>query len=308
MTARTRKPCPGCARQTRDGLLCLRCVAVARSQLERLAALWPSLVESVTRQTRMGPRSEGRSGSIHGPVPYDPGASEVAARIRATLWRWVRDAVEDHGAPMPADTVPAWCAALVLDLSAIRREPDAHLLTGDLSGCIRDILRAIDYPDDRARVATGRPCPSHTADGEPCGGRLVAVFPAEGTPHIDCPVRQGAVEGCGAVWAPQRWDSLIVAVETREALIAAQIGRGGPAAGNRGSYLAAVEWGPRLDLLTVADAVVLYGVPRSTLYRWISEGHVQRREVGGVEEMLVSASEVSRAIVEHPTRGAILGR
>ena len=273
--SRSARPCPKCHERSRDGLLCPACTKAAAAKLRELAHDWRHLEEAIARQTVMGSRSEIRAQATGGPLPWNDNPSRVARTIRSTLWRRVRDALQAHPADLP-DHPAAWCQWLAGLMPDLRREPDAHRLAEDVEACHRDLLRAIDYPDDRARVLTGRPCPERTIDGEPCTGRLVAVFPTDRaeTPHIDCPLELDS--GCGRTWAPQAWDGLVKAVAAREAQIEAQKARVRKADDDvtLGRYMAPATWLGRRTFITVADASLVYGIPTSTLYRWIGTGRI----------------------------------
>lgn len=293
--------CPYCGERSGDGHLCHECTRATKRALRRIAKLWPTLQETITRQDKFGSPSEVRSDAIYGPVPFSERASATADDVRAKLVGWVKVCMEDYQAPCPADRVPAMCRMLVDYAPRLRTSPAAEEWADEIAEARDSVARAVDLPSDRAKVPTG-PCPERTSDGEPCSGVVVAVYPKDDDerPRMDCTPPAPGVQVCAGSWTPEGWANVGERIMARKRQIDEQKRRGRPEAEVM-SYLEPPKLLGVKVMLTIADAVVVCGVPRSTLYRWLSSGRVEQRKVidpVGRPVMVVDPADVTRAWAE----------
>lgn len=205
--------CPACHGRSTDGHPCHQCWRNHRRRLEALPSLDAELETTIARQDHLGQQSDIRAATVHGPLPYNPEASDVRTTLRATIASWARLLCDDYAHPYPADTITAM-ATLVADLRQARTHPAAL----DLHDEIRDIhaaaTRAIDYPDERGRIKVG-PCPEHDQEGEPCGGLLWAHVPREQPTFMRC-------DCCTREWDSESWKALGRSVQRRLDQVALQ--------------------------------------------------------------------------------------
>lgn len=163
--------CPRCDAATSDGALCTRCTSTLRRTLHDIAHLWPTLVETITRQDRTGTPSEIRSHDAGQPIPFREHAAQLAQDVHAILASWMRAAHQDLGIAMPpADQVPAICWRLHNAAPALRRHPAAADLTNEIVNLADRIRIEIDLPAVRLRTKVG-PCPD-----DDCDGTLIATI------------------------------------------------------------------------------------------------------------------------------------
>lgn len=157
--------CPRCAAATSDGALCTRCTSTLRRTLHDIAHLWPTLVETVTRQDRTGTPSEIRSHDAGQPIPFREHAAQLAQDVHAILASWMRAAHQDLGIALPADDqVPAIAWRLHNAVPALRRHEAAADLTNEIVNLADRIQTEIDLPTIRTRITIG-PCPNPDCDG-----------------------------------------------------------------------------------------------------------------------------------------------
>ena len=191
--------CPLCGGRAKDAHPCPTCWRRHRRRVEALPSLDAELETTITRQDHLGQVSDIKARTVHGPLPYNPDASEVRTQLRATLVSWVRLSCDDYQQPYPSDTIEA----MALHLADTRRAR-THEAALEFHDEIRDLhhacLRAIDYPDERGRIKVG-PCPEHGPDGEPCGGLLWAHLPREEVVFMRC-------DCCGREWSSIEWATL----------------------------------------------------------------------------------------------------
>lgn len=221
-------PCPNCGGKTRDGLLCGPCVNATRDRLQALPGWWVELQRTVTRQARL--TAPGGARGTTTPLPFDPDASDVAARIRTGvttehgirngLTGWIRITVEDLGAPWPRRGVTDLCNHLEAWLPQLRRHQAAAELAADAWGWIDAIRSQIDYPDERARIKAG-PCPEVDDEAEPCPGTVWAIIPqdCDQSAYAACDSCNGDERG---LWPSLQWRRLGPRIEKRRAQIEAQ--------------------------------------------------------------------------------------
>lgn len=209
-----KRECVRCGRRSDAAPICQSCIKSARQALAGIADNWRHLTEAITRQTRMQPDSQGRSANR--PLPVNIDASRVADSVRNTLVGWVRVLCEDNHLDPPTNTVAAICAWLDSNHHLIRRHEAAADCVDELIDACGMLTRAIDYPDDKARIFVG-PCPEADAEGDPCPGEIHAIIPEResGAPRMECRV-------CGNVWASEQWTRMGVRVQRRAAQIEQQ--------------------------------------------------------------------------------------
>lgn len=270
-----KRECVRCGRGQSDvATICSACIKSARQALTGIADNWRHLTEAITRQTRMQPDSQGRSANR--PLPVNIDASRVADSVRNTLVGWVRVLCEDNHLDPPANTVAAICAWLDSNHRLIRRHEAAADCVDELIDACGMLTRAIDYPDDKARIFVG-PCPETDAEGDPCPGEIHAIIPEResGAPRMECRV-------CGSVWASEQWTRMGVRVQRRAAQIEQQKTYG-RIPDEWGELIAQAEERERRlqrasmgALVSIDDAARHADVTPSTLRRWVAQGVVKR--------------------------------
>lgn len=166
--APTEHLCPACRQPAPTTTLCWDCAKRLHRLLARLAEDIAELHTQLTRQSRQGRRTAGRSAER--PLPYDTTASDVLADVRSVLVGWTRVAVEHDGPPFPADTEPAM-------LRHLRRthwqtHPAADELLDELTWLHERVIAAIDSPAERRYLG---PCGSVDIEGVECAGDVYAV-------------------------------------------------------------------------------------------------------------------------------------
>ena len=188
--------CPACMdKPAHEGGPCRLCWRATEIRVAELTAWWAELETTFTRQARINEPGEGRTDNtpkLDDPTtwrrPYHTGASRVARRIRNSAVGWVKVTVEDFGATMPRNTMPAMFTHLAAYLKPIRRHEDAAEFVNDVANWTWRIKAVVDQPSHRAKIHVG-PCPLYDDDNEPCSGEVFAVFPfhdTEGAPMMGC--------------------------------------------------------------------------------------------------------------------------
>lgn len=278
----TTRPCPSCGEHTRDGHLCWRCTRHTKRALLRIAELWPTLQETITRQDRTGTTSEIHAQTIHGPLPFAPVASDVAARVRTDLTHWTHICIDTYQAATPPDRIPSMCRFLVAYAADLRRHEHAGTWADQVTWARDSILWAVDLTDRRTPAG---PCPESTEDGEPCPGVIVAIYPVDEnvSPRMDCTRPHGLPDGakvCGRSWPSQDFRHLGGRILARQQQIDEQIARGRPRTDSDDTaatvYTPPQPWSGGKLLLSIADAAIIYGVPRSRIEWWIRNGDLER--------------------------------
>lgn len=312
---RARRPCPACKKLTRDGMLCHHCTAQTRAALTGIIYDWTELQATITRQDQLGPLSEVRAEQIYGPLPYKLAASRTATDIETTLRRWTTVLVHDFRIPIPVsiDRAPLMCRLLLGWLPRLRSHACAAEFASDTLGAWASLRHAIDTPDERSRVKVG-PCPGHTEDAEPCGGTLWGRFPADPTlpATVTCEPDSALVEVCGTEWPSRSWDQLGTAVMGRIRQVAAQRARASTPEASASRYMDPPAWLGGREFISVPDAASIYGVPSSTLRRWVAEGDLPNHGPESAskarrDQILLLPVEVTAAIGRHRDREARRG-
>lgn len=265
-------PCPNCAGRTRDGHLCPTCTRYAADRLRCLPEWWVELHRTITRQAKLTPPGGG-AGSGSKPLPYNPDASAVADTVRAGIVGWVRITVEECAAPWPRDGITDLCEHLSNWLSTLRKHEAAADLVQDLWSWSDSIARAVDYPDERAKIAAG-PCPETDDDGEHCAGTVAARFPEDPTERawMEC-------AECGWRAESREWDEAGARIAARAKAIARSDALALEVTGGQRPktiYGTPPQWlGPKV-FLTVSDASLTWGVPEREIRRALAAGALTR--------------------------------
>ena len=310
LTGHPIRVCPFCGEGSRDGHLCHKCTGNVRKAIVRVAQLWVSLEEAITRQDHLQPPNEVRAEVLFGPLPFRLVPSEVAKDARQRLSRWVGVVVATSSGSGPENSIGAYCRYLLDHTPMLRVRDDAEEWADDMTLCRDQIAGAVDLPAERSRVTVG-PCPERTDDEEPCSGIVVAVYPSDmdESPHMDCtpppPGEDGKpIKVCARSWTPPQWAHLGARIAAKQQQVAMQKARV-HSDGEVMRYLEPPEWLGAKVFLTVADASVVCGVPLSTLHRWVKAGEVPaqmvpatvlgKREVQVVDPAKVAARQ-ARAV------------
>lgn len=192
------------------------------------------------------------SGTAEDRLPIVPAVTEARERLAGVLRSWARLVVDERGLHGPReDRLPAVCAWLVGHVDWLAAHPAVDQMIVEVRAAITAAWPCA-YPSGRRRVRLG-PC------GGECPGTLTATVAAcdELLPALV------ACDGCGRAVPSSQWRRL-----RRE--------------------LTGVDHDPPL---TVPAACGLYGVPETTLRRWVARGMVV--DVG-VSEVRVLGSSVER--------------
>lgn len=274
------RECPSCGEFSADSHLCHKCLRSTKRAIVRISQLWVSLEEAITRQDHFAPPSEVRASSLFGPLPFRPVPSEVARDARERLVKWV--AIASVGHATPNNTIGAYCRFLLSRADKMRTAVYAESWADDMALTRDEIAGAIDLPAERSRVNVG-PCPEHTDDGEPCAGRIVAIYPSDldESPHMDCTIPAAGVKVCGRSWPASQWAHLGDRIQARQQQIDAQKSRVKPDE-TVTEYSEVPEWTGGRTFISISDASMIYGVPRKTLEGWISRGKLRSYPVAGL--------------------------
>jgi hypothetical protein len=240
--------------------------------------MWPTLRETVARLDRFGSASEGHASAVYGPLVYRDDVARVGDQIRAALVAWVGVCVTTFRAPWPVNSIGGICALLAGQASNLRRHDRAAEWCAEMIDCRDRLMRVVDIQDRRALVG---PCPDHTPDGEPCTGRVFAIYPADETlrPRMDCVPTDRQVGSCQKMWPPEQWTSTAARIDARQLQILAQQK---PVELEPGEYSPDPTWLGGRGFISVTDASLIYGVSRSKLERWIRDGKLTSHRPVGV--------------------------
>lgn len=175
--------CPGCDRRSRDGLLCLDCLAPLRSALEQLVPACPMpgvlpweqaaspglaalLEDQLARLGQSGTGNGGRGGSSA--LLFDASSRRALDGLRAALALAVLDLGDGDGWPDDRGGDAAQLAAmaewLLARLDRLRRHPRAVAMCDEITAAVRRGRRVLD---PSAVVEYAGEC-------ELCGGALFA--------------------------------------------------------------------------------------------------------------------------------------
>lgn len=141
-----RQRCESCKRPFRDARLCWTCTDRLERRIAELPALDRELEIAETRQTALGPTSEGRAAETA--VVFNPGAAVVRLEFTATIVAWAKDWHTFTGPP----TVEGCSRVLLRSVPKIRQHETAAQLFDEIDYCSRRAWSAIDLPADRTRV------------------------------------------------------------------------------------------------------------------------------------------------------------
>lgn len=120
-------------------------------------------------------------------LPYDPGVSNVADHLRATLVSWAKLVVEDRGLPWPADTLADMSAMLLGQVEWLRHQPFGGEAVTDIRQAAWRGWAVCDQPVERVYAG---PCDRKGEHGDtPC---LEELYVPLGASEAEC--------RCGLVW------------------------------------------------------------------------------------------------------------
>jgi len=268
--------CPVCDGRSNDGFLCHTCTRIIKRELLSVGVRWHDLRITISRLSKIGPESE-RAGSSSRPNPYDVDVAALASDIRARLVGWVKLAMDEFGAALPHDTVPALCRFVIEWLPVYRKHEAASELfdevmalpwRGEVRPMGRQVMRAIDLPS-HTQVKVG-PCPEAVED-EPCSGTVTATFPKD----VTDPAWMECGE-CHWVSDSRHWDVDGERIRQRARKIrnAALLSRAMFGDPNPPTYTPPYHHVP--VLLTVPDAALTWGIPERRIRKKIEQGKITR--------------------------------
>jgi hypothetical protein len=136
--------CPACAGRSDDGLVCARCTGYAVNDLAAIAALWPDLEITLTRQAKLGGTAGRRARSAVSPVPFHEAAAAVVGDVRLALVNWMT--AFDLGDTVATTNPAPICRWLIERVNRWRGHPDGHRFADEIGDCARRVLRVIDAP------------------------------------------------------------------------------------------------------------------------------------------------------------------
>ena len=144
--------------------LCAECTQALRAALDRIADLWPDLVDAAGKRLN---QTHGAhvSGTPETALPFNPRAADLERQVTEAVNRLVLAVVTRTHQNAPSGDIPErarWCEQRVF---AARFIPSIGAHRGDLDYVARDIASAVDKPNRRIPIPT--PCPD-------CGGSLEA--------------------------------------------------------------------------------------------------------------------------------------
>ncbi|WP_406864146.1 hypothetical protein ABZO31_28385 [Streptomyces sp. HUAS MG47] len=230
--------------------LCEGCRDRLEAGLRQLPGLYAECERVLGGGAADGLRERTSGGSLPG-LPFNGAASEVRARMLATLGSWSGLVAQQRGLPAPGRTVATTTAFLLRNVSWLAAHPAAAEATEEIAKLVRAAGRVARVDGSRS-VRVGRCAESG------CPGTLSLTLSDRARaaePEIRCDVDPAHS------WAGHRWSELHRAME-------AGVTRDGPAP-------AAERW------LTAADISLLQQVPVGTVYRLASEQRWRRRHRAG---------------------------
>jgi hypothetical protein len=143
--------------------ICRACVSATRRHLANQTAYLADLETELARMTAKQPPNDGGKSS-ETPLPYSPVAGDLIAEQRAILSSWVRLMIEeDILRHTPADTIPAFAAALDTRMPEFRSHPAAGDFRLEIRNLSARIVKCIDLPEYRMRMVAGS-CPEQYPD------------------------------------------------------------------------------------------------------------------------------------------------
>lgn len=227
--------CSACDNPVRDAFICNRCTRQTRHHLADQAAHHGELITALTRMVKMNAANDGGKAAsralgwttmgdrfladitdkelralVSSLPPARPAADAMHSQ-RSLLVSWCR-LLNDEGIAtgLPANTIPAMACFIEVRLQDLRKHECAGELVHELRELHKQIMRAIDTPENRTKVHVG-PCPATWVEGIEgggqetvyCQGQIDAIFPRdeEQRPVIKC-------ESCRSEWTPEHWSKI----------------------------------------------------------------------------------------------------
>lgn len=293
------RKCASCDEPASDNeTICRRCTRQTRHHLADQAAHYEELVVALTRQVKMNAANDGGKSSpnllwsgigdmyvgrqqsgewvtpdllkrISASLPPARPAADAIHTQRNVLVSWTRLLVEEEIAPdYPADSIPALACFIESHLGRLRMHECVGELVDEMRKLARQIMVAIDTPENRTKVHVG-PCPHEWveelegggAEMVRCDGQVDAIFPrdTEQRPVIRC-------EMCRSEWTAERWEHVGKEIHKRKQVDA---------------LLDRVLNGGRSRWETVQDAARMLAVPEREIRRAVERRKIRALVVGG---------------------------
>ena len=134
-------PCGTCTAPITDtATICHQCNERLRQVCVELPEIDRELETTALKLSRMG------SGAGGADLPFDPVASQVRSDLRGALAGWCRILHDDHGVPIPHDTIDDM--AHTIATSDIRLHEAGGECLSELVDLRVRALRAVDYPEE----------------------------------------------------------------------------------------------------------------------------------------------------------------
>lgn len=156
-----------CGKPT-DATLCNDCTRHARKQLRDLAWVWPELEATITRQTRIGDRTHGKSADT--PVYFDEKASAARVDTEVVLESW--SAVFQ----VTAGPVSIMCHRLESAWRTWHKHEAGQEFHDEILRLRRRVWGSVDIARWRYPKIEGGICPQPTTTGT-CGGQIFGRVP-----------------------------------------------------------------------------------------------------------------------------------
>lgn len=155
----------GCGRPMPTGdqsTACPRCWNILERNLGQVPALVVELDTTISRQAAISLRNGPRSGDK--PLPFNVGASQVAADLHATLWAWVREGLEARpwvATPDPSTVGLSRCLLVLFGWLVIHE--DGALAVSQIGQAVERAEHVIDRAPDLMECGpcSTKDCPGH---------------------------------------------------------------------------------------------------------------------------------------------------
>ncbi|MFL1440416.1 hypothetical protein [Nocardiopsis protaetiae] len=155
--------CRLCAADIHHGTVCAPCVGALAADLR---ALWAtgSLhgldVDLDITIARMDVRPRTGSGGkpSEAPLPINDAASDIRRDLHACLAGWCRILIDDHGAPVPADTIPGMARLLHSQIAVVRVAEWGDSAVEEIRSHVARVRHIINRPAERVFAGTCPEC------------------------------------------------------------------------------------------------------------------------------------------------------